>query len=817
MAGMAPKIRRGAVVADATPKAFDPRLNPEGLPTPADAAASGSDTDDDTASYYSDASAQTRSPARSRSSAAGSSRSAYSYRSGTSKASKRSDKSRSSASRSSAGSRGSRAGSKGADDAGSEYSYQYYTGSEDGSSASTTSSVRERRVKLVICSKKELRTRERGRNKSRLNAVLRIQRMYRAWVVRQELAERQYAAEDIQAIFRGYVARRNYTVVQRHVVVMERHMRGWLARRWFRPALAEYRKQIRSVMRVQALWRGRELRHEARIRESEWLMSRLAPAAAQSQRRRLERKSGSRPKTPPGVKAAREMVERQAEEQWLELCSLKAAAAAADREDGATDDIEYHRFCFSRIGWCGRMQTFPPQCVHIATTRPIASYESRYVVETITAHQNIWHRLRPEERCAVLEMTQSELKMLAENEWRLNGDRDAARPWHMPAETLQCVEDPDFCRGVQQVFVQAIEGNGTALIPAHLLYRPEQQYSSIIRGVQHMQRQEAETRFRFPWKMPFALREECDLATTVRRQQIASTQTEDCQQKTGESDLYLYCMRCTKYRSEGEFFQYNIKHATRYCNRKDCDACRVPQLQLCWFCAMEDAVTHDAEEADSTARLCGVVHWMLHVIDERLHAAVGETHDQLDFLLGRGAVTLMAAPSENFIGIDDGFCRIYRQQHLFGHQHIEKSPVVPPAQANAEEDGLRLPDINLKSGGGLQDDGGDALQLRVGQERSFDDVMVLAKAKKFSTALAACEDYVRTGTQSALAARLEKEKAQGDGGGKIKKSKEQLAREALAGFQHAQRKKPLPGFITRDTTSSFVPGSVNWSRLRTSK
>ena len=47
-----------------------------------------------------------------------------------------------------------------------------------------------------------------------------------------------------------------------------------------------------------------------------------------------------------------------------------------------------------------------------------------------------------------------------------------------------------------------------------------------------------------------------------------------------DGTLFLYCMRCTKYRSEGEFFQYNIKHATRYCNRKECDNCRVPQLQV---------------------------------------------------------------------------------------------------------------------------------------------------------------------------------------------------------------------------------------------
>ena len=53
------------------------------------------------------------------------------------------------------------------------------------------------------------------------------------------------------------------------------------------------------------------------------------------------------------------------------------------------------------------------------------------------------------------------------------------------------------------------------------------------------------------------------------------------------------------------------------------------------YCALEDPLTHDAEEVDETARICGVAHWLLNVIDERLHAAVGETHEQLDFLLGR--------------------------------------------------------------------------------------------------------------------------------------------------------------------------------------
>ena len=143
-----------------------------------------------------------------------------------------------------------------------------------------------------------------------LAAVLYIQRVYRAWVVRQELQERRYAAEDIQALFRGYAQRKRYGIAQKRVVVLQRYGRGWLARRWFRPALREYRRQLGAVARVQALWRGKMIRHEARIRESEWLMARLAPAAAAAAQRR-RKQSKDRPDTPPGVRKAREMVERQ--------------------------------------------------------------------------------------------------------------------------------------------------------------------------------------------------------------------------------------------------------------------------------------------------------------------------------------------------------------------------------------------------------------------------------------------------------------------------------------------------------------------------
>jgi hypothetical protein len=63
-------------------------------------------------------------------------------------------------------------------------------------------------MRLVISSKKELRSRERRRNKAKIEAALFIQRVYRAWVVRQELQERRYAAEDIQALFRGFSQRK---------------------------------------------------------------------------------------------------------------------------------------------------------------------------------------------------------------------------------------------------------------------------------------------------------------------------------------------------------------------------------------------------------------------------------------------------------------------------------------------------------------------------------------------------------------------------------------------------------------------------------
>jgi hypothetical protein len=84
-----------------------------------------------------------------------------------------------------------------------------------------------------------------------------------------------------------------YAIAQKRVIALQRYARGWMARRWFRPALREYRyvcsrrmvllshsfpqtkaeksswrrrRQINAVARMQALWRGKRTRHEARIR-----------------------------------------------------------------------------------------------------------------------------------------------------------------------------------------------------------------------------------------------------------------------------------------------------------------------------------------------------------------------------------------------------------------------------------------------------------------------------------------------------------------------------------------------------------------------
>jgi hypothetical protein len=214
------------------------------------------------------------------------------------------------------------------------------------------------------------------------------------------------AQEDIQALWRGFAQRRRYRVALQDVRTLQRFARGWLARRWFRPARREYRRQLNAVKRVQALWRGTQTRHEGRIRESEWLMAQLAPTAALAGERR--RRQRDRPATPPGVVAAREMVEKQAEQQWLELLAIQQPAPGERSGSGevgtAAGDLDYERFCFSHMGWCGRRQFFPPQSVHITSASPIAAHESRYVQESFRAHQNIWFGLRPEERCAVLEV-----------------------------------------------------------------------------------------------------------------------------------------------------------------------------------------------------------------------------------------------------------------------------------------------------------------------------------------------------------------------------------------------------------------------------
>jgi hypothetical protein len=42
--------------------------------------------------------------------------------------------------------------------------------------------------------------------------------------------------------------------------------------------------------------------------------------------------------------------------------------------------------------------------------------------------------------------------------------------WHMPQQTLEYVRKPGFCRAVQHLFLDAIEGDGSAQLSADMLY-----------------------------------------------------------------------------------------------------------------------------------------------------------------------------------------------------------------------------------------------------------------------------------------------------------------------------------------------------------
>jgi hypothetical protein len=99
-------------------------------------------------------------------------------------------------------------------------------------------------------------------------------------------------------------------------------------------------------------------------------------------------------------------------------------------------------WCFSR----GR-SWLPSTCALWRSTRTLTNALRCWLALWLA--QNIWFGLRPEERCAVLEVTQDELSMLAENEWRIHGDEDNGQSWHMPKQTLEWIRKPGFCRGVQ--------------------------------------------------------------------------------------------------------------------------------------------------------------------------------------------------------------------------------------------------------------------------------------------------------------------------------------------------------------------------------
>ena len=78
----------------------------------------------------------------------------------------------------------------------------------------------------------------------------------------------------------------------------------------------------------------------------------------------------------------------------------------------------------------------------------------------------------------------------------------------MPRQTLEWVRKPAFCRGVQRLFIDAIEGDGVGMLSVDMLYPdPATRFSSLCRNVPTISRAEADRRFRFPWKMPFAIYE----------------------------------------------------------------------------------------------------------------------------------------------------------------------------------------------------------------------------------------------------------------------------------------------------------------------
>ena len=90
-----------------------------------------------------------------------------------------------------------------------------------------------------------------------------------------------------------------------------------------------------------------------------------------------------------------------------------------------------------------------------------------------------------------------------------------------------------------------------------------------------------------------------------------------------------YCIRCDCYRDANEFFLWNIEHG-QHCSDQDCPECFRRGVRWCWLCIEEELAESPHtlpreihEEKAAADECCALVHWLLFIIDERLHAAVG--------------------------------------------------------------------------------------------------------------------------------------------------------------------------------------------------
>eukprot|EP01044_Picomonas_judraskeda_P007609 COSAG03_NODE_826_length_5714_cov_1.809083_3_plen_760_part_00 len=90
-----------------------------------------------------------------------------------------------------------------------------------------------------------------------------------------------------------------------------------------------------------------------------------------------------------------------------------------------------------------------------------------------------------------------------------------------------------------------------------------------------------------------------------------------------------YCIRCDCYRDANEFFLWNVEHG-QHCSDQDCPGCFRRGVRWCWLCIEEELAESPHtlpreihEEKAAADECCALVHWLLFIIDERLHAAVG--------------------------------------------------------------------------------------------------------------------------------------------------------------------------------------------------